>query len=131
MKKSYLIITLAAVAIVFLSIFIIKKPSTSSELPSPTQKPATMYEYYWGQGCPHCENVDTFMESWDGADKIEINKMEVYNYPENAKQMVRRVADCTNIPPSDRGGVPLLITPDGQCLQGDTPIIDYFKGLEL
>ena len=37
------------------------------------------YEYYWGDGCPHCKIVADFMETWEGKDKIKITKFEVWN----------------------------------------------------
>jgi len=24
------------------------------------------YEYFWGDGCPHCAEVQSFFESWEG-----------------------------------------------------------------
>lgn len=96
--------------------------------PLPTPEPNT-YQYFWGNGCPHCVNVAAFMDTWSGKDKIKINKLEVWNSVDNAKIMAERAKVC-GIKQSELA-VPLLITLDGKCLMGDTPIIEHFKKLDL
>lgn len=96
--------------------------------PIPTPEPNT-YQYFWGNGCPHCANVAKFEETWTGKDKIKMNKLEVWNSAENARIMADRAKVC-GIKSSDLA-VPLLITLDNKCLMGDTPIIDFFKSLNL
>ena len=87
------------------------------------------YEYFWGDGCPHCAVVEEFLNSWEGKDKVAIDKKETWSNRENANLLNERVKYC-NIRPSEVG-VPFLFTPEGKCITGDTPIIDYFKSLEL
>jgi hypothetical protein len=96
--------------------------------PIPTPEPG-VYQYFWGNGCPHCANVAAFEETWSGKDKIKINKLEVWNSAENARVMADRAKVC-GIKETELA-VPLLITLDGKCLMGDTPIIDFFKSLNL
>ncbi len=85
------------------------------------------YEYYWGDGCPHCKIVADFMETWEGKDKIKITKFEVWNNTKNAAQMNERAKVC-NVPRTEMG-VPFLVTPEGKCLTGDQPIINHFNSL--
>ncbi|MFZ5932711.1 MAG: glutaredoxin family protein [Patescibacteria group bacterium] len=85
-------------------------------------------EYYWSTTCPHCAKVQEFLDSWDGASKISLDKKEVGN-PANSGLLVRRASSC-NISPTEVG-VPFLFTPDGKCIVGDEPIIEYLKGLNL
>ncbi|EKE05670.1 MAG: hypothetical protein ACD_19C00183G0001 [uncultured bacterium] len=96
--------------------------------PIPSLEPNT-YEYFWGDGCPHCKIVADFMETWSGKDKIKIKKLEVWNNTKNATLMAERAKVC-NILRAEMG-VPLMITPDGTCLTGDQPIINHFKSLNL
>lgn len=96
--------------------------------PTSTPEPNT-YEYFWGDGCPHCKIVAEFMDTWAGKDKIKINKLEVWNNTKNAALMTERAKAC-NIVRSEMG-VPLLVTPDGKCLTGDQPIIELFKSLKF
>ena len=91
--------------------------------------PLSGYEYYWGDGCPHCKIVQEFFDGWSGKDKIKITKYEVWNNTKNAAQMNIRAKAC-NIQRAEMG-VPLLVTPEGKCLAGDQPIIDHFKNLNL
>lgn len=92
-----------------------------------SQPQAQTYEYFWGDGCPHCANVDTFLSSWDKSGTINIKKMEVWKDKTNAAILQQRATSCGI--PDDRVGVPFLYTPGGQCISGDQPIISFFKGL--
>ena len=94
-----------------------------------TTTPISGYEYYWGDGCPHCKIVEEFFNTWSGKDKIKITKMEVWNNTKNAAQMNERAKAC-NVPRTEMG-VPFLVTPDGKCLTGDQPIIEHYKSLSL
>lgn len=87
------------------------------------------YEYFWGNGCPHCKNVDDFVATWNKKDSITIKKFEVWNNPKNAEIMKDRYNSCNPKPASSQMAVPFLVTPDGKCLMGDTPIIDLYKSL--
>ncbi len=100
----------------------------SKTKPSEIKLP-TGYEYYWGDGCPHCANVAAFLESWDKKDKINLQKLEVWSNPTNAKLMQERYSYCKV--DKTQMGVPLLFTPDGKCLVGDVPIIDFLKNIQL
>ena len=92
------------------------------------------YEYYWSETCPHCTNVEEFLEGWEKdlpaqAGKIQMDKFEVNESVKNAQKFIARGTYCKI--PRSKLGVPLLITPEGKCLTGDTSIIEYFKGLVL
>lgn len=86
------------------------------------------YEYFWGDGCPHCAKVAEFMDGWEQPESVEINKLETWYDSGNAKIMQARASSCGL--PNNQVGVPLLYTYDGQCIVGDTPIIDYLGALE-
>lgn len=101
-----------------------KKTPKSSPLPLPSS-----YEYFWGDGCPHCAVVEEFFSIWEGQDKIVIDKKEVWASAANAKILQERATFC-GIRPSEVG-VPFLFTPEGKCLSGNEPIIDFFKNLPL
>ncbi len=94
----------------------------------PTKVPEISgYEYFWGDGCPHCKIVAEFFDGWADKDKIKITKYEVWNNQKNAVLMAERAKNC-NIQRTEMG-VPLLVKPDGTCLTGDQPIITHFKSL--
>lgn len=127
--KKFIIPTVAifAVLALFAGFYLLTKGS--SELKISTSLPSD-YEYFWGNGCPHCANVSAFLDSWSGKDKVKINKKEVWSDPANATLMQERYSYC-KVTDKSQMGVPLLFTPDGKCLVGDAPVIDYFKNLKL
>ena len=94
----------------------------------PTTVCEKTYEFYWGTGCPHCKNVEDFLSSWDKKDKVKISKFEVQQNQANSVQMLKRAKSC-GLDTTKGLGVPFLFTPEGKCLNGDAPIIDYFKSL--
>ena len=97
--------------------------------PEPAPATPTAHEYFWGDGCPHCANVDEFFATWEGKDRVEIKKMEVWYNKTNALLYNQR-ADACQIP-KDQRGVPLLYTLDGKCLTGDEPIINFFSEMKF
>ncbi len=121
MGKSGIILIVATILIMFGGAYIFSKPVEIPELSG--------YEYYWGDGCPHCKIVDEFTSSWSGKDKINIKKLEVWNNTKNAELMAERAKNC-NIVRTEMG-VPLLVTPEGKCFIGDQPIIEHYKSLNL
>jgi glutaredoxin len=88
----------------------------------------TTYEYYWSTTCPHCAQVQEFLDSWEGKDKLSLDEKEIGDFA-NSTLLIKRASYC-NIP-IETVGVPFLFTPEGQCLVGDEPIIEFFKGLSL
>ena len=120
MKKFPIIIGLATVLLLIIGVLLFSKKSEPIELP-------TVLEYYWGEGCPHCKNVEDFMSTWEYKDQIEIEKLEAWSNVENARKLSDRFNYC-RVPNAERG-VPLLFTPEGKCFIGDTPIIDELKSI--
>ncbi len=88
------------------------------------------YEYYWREGCPHCEKVSEFFDGWSGSNKIELEKKGLHESAKNSNLLVQRAQKC-GMSKNDPLGVPFLYTPDGSCLMGDEPIIEYFKSLNI
>lgn len=116
----------ATILIILAGIFLFsKEPVGDSVVPSPPSN----YEYYWGEGCPHCANVTDFFNSWKNMDKVKIEKKEVYENQDNAKLMLTRSQSC-NLQ-NNQVGVPFLFTPEGECFVGDAPIINFFEQLEF
>lgn len=122
MKKFLLITVAATILIIVGGILIFSKGPKTNPQPLPSN-----LEYFWGDGCPHCKNVEDFMNTWNKKESVKIDKFEVWNSPENAAILKARYEYC-KIPVSEMG-VPLLFTPEGKCYSGDTPIIDYLKTL--
>lgn len=128
MKRFGAIIAIATLLIVGGGIYLFSRNSASEQTATPLSAP-TSYEYYWGNGCPHCKNVEDFLNSWQGKDKIKLEKFEVWNNRENARRMKARAEAC-NLPQKDLA-VPFLVTLEGKCIGGDEPIIQFFKDLKF
>lgn len=127
MRKFFLPGVILLTILVFAGGVFISSKNNPSPSPVPSIKLPTNYEYFWGDGCPHCAKVSEFLDSWDKKDKINIEKFEVWKSKENSDMMLSRAAYC-GIKPS-QVGVPLLFTPEGKCLTGDADVINFFKSL--
>lgn len=125
MQKFSFIAGLITLAVIVSGVFLFSRPQNATPSPAPD---TNAYLYFWGDGCPHCKVVDDFLETWEGKDKINLQKFEVWYNKGNAALMAEKAKAC-DIQLSDMG-VPFMVTPDGKCLSGDTPIIDFFKSLK-
>ena len=128
MKRFPLLVGIVSILIIIGGVFLFSNKSTNNtDVTSPNLPDS--YEYYWGEGCPHCANVEEFFSTWENRDKIQIDKKEVYKNQGNAGQFKSRAEYC-NLP-NNQVGVPFLFTPEGECAIGDTPIINLFEQLEF
>jgi len=78
---------------------------------------------FFRDDCPHCKNVEAYVEKNDVRSKISYDLLEVKYSRANSDLMVAKAKIC-NIP-LDQVGVPFFWD-SSQCIVGDTPIIDYF-----
>lgn len=107
-------------------VFLFSSSDANKAKTSPLPLPASI-EYYSRIGCPHCENVDAFISTWPKKDTVQITDFETGLNNANAERLIQRSSSC-NIPQNEVG-VPMFFTPEGKCIVGDTPIIDYLKSL--
>ena len=128
MKRFPLLIGFVSILIIIGGVFIFSNNSKEQTETTPPNLPDS-YEYYWGEGCPHCANVEEFIETWENKDKVQIDKKEVYKNQDNIALFKSRVEYCGL--PNNQVGVPFLFTPDGECVVGDTPIIERLKQIEF
>ncbi len=86
--------------------------------------------FFWGIGCPHCENVKDsgILEEVDKLENVNVFQLEVYNNQEN-RELYTKFADELGISQYQRG-VPFLVI---ECQKGysyfigDSPIINNLK----
>lgn len=125
MKLNFLTVSIIATLVILAGgVFMFTRNTSSEELTLPAP---TTYEYYWSETCPHCKKVNNFFETWEGKDKIQIEKYEINESRDNQSRFVQRGRECGIA--RNQLGVPLLVTPNGACLTGDEPIIEHYKGL--
>ena len=86
---------------------------------------AAQITLYYGDGCPHCQNVEKYLTDNKVADQIKFDRKEVFKDQNNAKEMEERAVSCGLT--TDQGiGVPFLY--DGKnCYVGDTDVINFFN----
>jgi glutaredoxin len=80
--------------------------------------------FFYGNGCPHCANVEKFFADNDVKAKIQFAEKEVYNDQNNATEMGVYAQKCGL--DLKTLGVPFLWT-GSKCLVGDQPIIEFFQ----
>lgn len=124
MKKQIIWILGAAIVIVLgYFAFTARQPASTND--------AQGIVLYYGDGCPHCANVDKFIEENKVGEKVSFEKKEVFNNRANARDMGSKAKMC-KIDTTSGMGVPFLW--DGEkCYQGDVDVINFFKsktGLE-
>lgn len=85
--------------------------------------------FFWGDGCPHCENVKNWLSKNNQDNKIKIDSKEVYKNIINQKNLSEIVKKyCPNLEENGNIGVPIAFNPTSQkCIQGDTPIIEFLE----
>ena len=81
--------------------------------------------FFYGQECPHCQNVEKYFTENKTAGKIQFSQKEVYHNKDNKILMAEKAKAC-GIADSELG-VPMLWTKDNKCLFGDKDIIDFFN----
>lgn len=85
------------------------------------------YIYFYGQGCPHCANVDAYFKWVWAYDTIDIVKKEVYFDDVNREEMNKYATSLWYEESSV--WVPFLVIENeswNSSLVWDSPIIDYF-----
>ncbi len=82
--------------------------------------------YFWGQGCPHCAQVDALFEEEGLYDKYPIEKKEIYFSRENAT-LLNEYYDKYDVPLEARG-VPAVFIGDNYLI-GELDIPNQFEDL--
>ena len=99
---------------VLIATFIILTVLISTKVAAEVKKDAIYY--FWGQGCPHCAQVDKFFEEKGFYDKYPIEKKEIYFNHENAA-LLNEYYDKYNVPLDSRG-VPAVFIGDHYLIGG-------------
>lgn len=94
---------------------------------SPTNTSSDAPIFFYGNSCPHCKDVEEWMEDNKIEEKIQIVKKEVYDNRANSLELTQVAESCGL--PTDSIGVPFLYTTDKQCLIGTPDITTYLSKL--
>lgn len=80
---------------------------------------------FFGDTCPHCEDVDKFIAENKTRERLDFQELEVYNNAKNARLLTQTAKTC-GLNTSEGIGVPFFF--DGEnCLLGSDPIINFLK----
>lgn len=80
--------------------------------------------YFYGEGCPHCERVNEFLEANKVAEKTTFEKLEVWRDRANARLLDKAATACGLA--SSEVGVPFVYA-EGRCLVGEPDVTRFFK----
>lgn len=122
MNKTSIIIIIAIILAV--AIFFIWYSSAAKTPVNPVSMPSGMILFY-GEGCPHCKNVDDFVSQNKIEDKVKFTRLEVWYDKDNQIRLAQAAQKC-NITSSEVG-VPFLYDGNDKCYVGDTDIINFLK----
>lgn len=79
---------------------------------------------FYRDDCPHCKNVEAFIEKNNIKDKVDFEMKEVKENQDNALLLIKKAASCGL--PTDQIGVPFFW--DGfKCIVGDELINKFFE----
>ena len=80
--------------------------------------------YYYGRECPHCKDLEKFLEENKIAEKVSFAKKEVWHNAKNSAEMQKR-ADACGVK-KEGMGVP-FVWADGSCFVGGPDAEKFFK----
>lgn len=78
---------------------------------------------FYGDTCPHCKDLEAWMQENKIEEKVEISKLEVYNNEDNRNLLIEKAKSCGI---TDNIGVPFLWTGEN-CLIGNDQIQEFFQ----
>lgn len=117
-------LVLPVLGIIFFALFLVYKPVKTF---SDVSETADMI-LFWGEGCPHCETVKTYISENNVEKRLTISQLEVYYNRTNQKLLQEKVNFCPEISDKTQVGVPLGFLPkEKKCLLGDQPIINWLE----
>lgn len=83
------------------------------------------YQLYVGAGCQHCAKVEAYLNQNPAPAGVSLEFFDIYADHASAEQF-NSEGDRLGVAITDRA-IPMLITPDGQAVIGDTAVINYFE----
>lgn len=89
-----------------------------------TPLPAGIVLFY-GQGCPHCKDVEDFIAKNKIEDKVKITRLEVWYNKANQLTLAQVAQKCGIT--GDSVGVPFLYDGSGKCYIGEVDVPNFLK----
>jgi glutaredoxin len=114
---SKLFLTLCALLLIVVPLVVIVSGSKNQQNNQPIKESLV---FYYGITCPHCKDVEEFINTNNIHDKVEFTEKEVYENKENSDEL-SKVAQSCGIP-LNQIFVPFLYD-NGECIIGSDKII--------
>lgn len=119
-KWTWILVGVAIVAIVGLSAWgVLSGGSGADRIVSGSED-----VLYFGAECPHCKDVEKFLEENGVRDKMSFSEKEVWHNKGNASEMEGRAKECGLDP--EKMGVPFLWM-HGKCFVGYPDVVQAFR----
>jgi len=126
MKKTTIILVILIVFVLIVGIyFVVKGRRNNDEQLLASVQNSTIF--FYGDGCPHCANVDKFVTDNNVESKIQFERKEIFNDSNNSHLMTLIATKKCGLSESNLGVPFLWDGPESKCVSGDQPIIDFFK----
>ncbi len=123
LMRKEIIIIVAVFLVLFGGLFLVYKTTQGRPAPSLTLNEKEIKErldrtelvYFYGTTCPYCMELNKWLGEKKVADKVDFEKLEVYNNRDNSLLMERAAGICKLDPRSI--GVPFVYK-NGECFMG-------------
>ena len=92
-----LIIVGALILIVCLFLFLGNRKANNITAPLNNLNDSNQIIFFYGEGCPHCAEVEKFFQQENIRSKINFQSLEVYQNKDNANLMLQKAEGCGNI----------------------------------
>ena len=100
--------------------------ASQSPQPSDTIVPGAIAILFYGNGCPHCANVEKWLSDNKVAEKVKFDTREVWYNKDNSSLLGEKAKVCGIA--SDKVGVPFLFdSVNNKCYAGEDEVTDFFK----
>ncbi|MCS7093138.1 MAG: hypothetical protein NZL96_01760 [Patescibacteria group bacterium] len=120
-KRLFLtLLVLSLIIIIFAYILINSSQKNNQKLTQVELPSKEKIIYYYGEGCPHCRDVEEWLAKNNIEKKINLEKKEVWRNRANAEELIRVARNCGLNQSSI--GVPFLYI-NGQCFIGTPQVI--------
>lgn len=123
MKKTLIIIAAGIVLIIAVAGLWMWSSSMGSKDAVATPVNADII-FFYGQECPHCQEVEKFIADNKIADKVKFDSLEVWHNDANKNVFLQKVKECGIA--EDQAGVPFLYA-KGKCIIGTPDVETFFK----
>jgi len=118
-KKAKIFFGVVVTALIFLGISVY-----SIFKDSPTVTPSSEIILFYGRECPHCVELEKFMEKEKIKEKVAYDYLEVWHNRDNAKILMEKAKICGLA--EDEVGVPLVFS-EGKCFVGKPDGEAFFR----